>query len=204
MAHVYIGEGHSSEEGIVDDYDEFTRMSMQPERAPINAYYGTQLACISNEAGEALMVPEGSEGRFQCLRGFVEMVRRRCWRMAAKMNCAAAAAGEVVQPAPPRSGSSCATASDATTSASAAGDEEEDEEHDEEDDEAVHARLPDELILADLVGASTVTQLTQATPPHRKCRDRADISSVNVVEGTRGQHLAGRFTPGTGAHRKCK
>ena len=39
MIDTNIGEGDSSDEEIVDDYDEFTRMGTQPERTPINAYY---------------------------------------------------------------------------------------------------------------------------------------------------------------------
>ena len=39
MTDANIGEGHSSEEDIVDDYDEFTRTGTQPKRAPIKAYY---------------------------------------------------------------------------------------------------------------------------------------------------------------------
>ena len=80
----------------------------------------------------------------------------------------------------------------------------EDEEEGGADEEAVDAMLPDEMVLADLVGAPSPTQPTQGTPPRRKRRDRADVSSVNVVEGTRGQHPAARFTPGSGARRKRK
>ena len=39
MTDVDIAEGDSSEECLVDDYDEFTRTGTQPERGPINAYY---------------------------------------------------------------------------------------------------------------------------------------------------------------------
>ena len=39
MTQADIGEGDSSEEDIVDEYDEFTRTGTQLERAPINAYY---------------------------------------------------------------------------------------------------------------------------------------------------------------------
>lgn len=52
MTDVDIGEVESSEECLVDDYDEFTRTGTQPERAPINAYYvsrneGTNLLFLS-------------------------------------------------------------------------------------------------------------------------------------------------------------
>lgn len=102
------------------------------------------------------------------------MVRRRCRRLAVKMNYAVEA-GPVVQPILARSGSSCAT-SGAMTSASAACDEDQedeedggtDEDEDEEDcsedeedsgtdedndEEDVDASLPDEMMLRDLVGA---------------------------------------------------
>ena len=39
MTDVDIAEGDSSEECLVDDYDEFTWTGTQPERGPINAYY---------------------------------------------------------------------------------------------------------------------------------------------------------------------
>ena len=99
MTDADIGEGHSSEEDIMDNYDEFTRTGTQPERAPINVYYvstfnpatimrtqgkqtnllcrtlsqGTQLARMTNEASEALRIPEGLEGSFQRLRDFAEV-----------------------------------------------------------------------------------------------------------------------------------
>lgn len=76
MTKADVREGHSSNEDIVDEYDEFIWMGTQSERAPINAYYGRQLAHICNEAGDVLVVPEGSEGSFQRVRNFVEMVRR--------------------------------------------------------------------------------------------------------------------------------
>lgn len=109
------------------------------------------------------------------------------------MSCVAAS-GEVVLPGPARSGSD-----------EAEEDEEEAEEEAGEDEEDVAARIPDEMLLKDLVDAPPSTQPTQDTPPRRrKRRDRADISSVNVVEGTRGQHPVARFTPGSGARRKRK
>lgn len=75
MTQADIGEGHSyDDEDIVDEYDEFTQMGTQPERASINAYYGRQLAHISNKAGEVLWVPEGVEGSYNRMRNFLEMV----------------------------------------------------------------------------------------------------------------------------------
>lgn len=109
-------------------------------------------------------------------------------------------AADIVQPALARSGSSCAT-SWATTSTSVVRD---DNEEDDDDGGGVDAKLPNEMVLSNLIGAPTVTQLTQAMLPHRKHRDRVDISSVNVIEGSRGEHPASRFTPGTGARRKRK
>lgn len=69
--------------------------------------------------------------------------------MATKMNCTAVT-GDVVQPALARSGSSHTTTSRAKTSGSAARDEEEDDD----DDDDVDARLPDEMVLSDLVGGT--------------------------------------------------
>ena len=111
------------------------------------------------------------------------------------MSCVAPG-GEVVQPGPAQSGSD---------GAEEAGEDEEEGGADEaeEDEEDVAARIPDEMVLADLVGAPPPTQPTQGTPPRRPTRrDLADVSSVNVVEGTRGQHPVARFTPGSGARRK--
>lgn len=166
---------------------------------PINGYYGKQLARISNEAGEVLMLPEGSEGSFQRMRNFVEMVCRRCRRMETKMNCTAAR--DVVQLALARSGLSHATSSRAMTSTSAARDDEQD---DDDNDDDMDARLPHEMVLSDLVGAPTTMQPPQATPPCRKHRDHMDTSSVNIVEGIGGEHPASRFTPGIGLCRKRK
>lgn len=114
------------------------------------------------------------------------------------MSCVAAS-GEVVLPGPARSGSD-----EAEEDEEEAGEAEEDEEEaQEEDEEDVAARIPDEMLLKDLVDAPPSTQPTQDTPPRRrKRRDRADISSVNVVEGTRAQQPVARFTPGSGARRK--
>lgn len=113
------------------------------------------------------------------------------------MSCVAAS-GEVVLPGPARSGSD-----EAEEDEEEAGEAEEAEEEAGEDEEDVAARIPDEMLLKDLVDAPPSTQPTQDTPPRRrKRRDRADISSVNVVEGTRGQHPVARFTPGSGARRK--
>nr|ADB85288.1 putative retrotransposon protein [Phyllostachys edulis] len=114
---------------------------------------------------------------------------------------------KVVQPGPTRSGSD-----EAEEDEEEAGEDEEEGGADEaeeaeekagEDEEDVAARIPDEMLLKDLVDAPPPTQPTQDTPPRRrKRRDRADISSVNVIEGTRGQHPVARFKPGSGARRK--
>lgn len=72
---------------------------------------------------------------------------------------------------------------------------------DDDEEDNMDVKLPDEM---NLVGAPTPTQPSQATPPRHKRRDHADISSINVVEGTRGEHLTSMFTSGTGAVRKRK
>lgn len=139
----------------------------------------------------------------------LQMVHRRWRHIATKMNCVVAR--DVVQVAPARSGSSHATSavrhisrsshgassSQVTTSTPTVG-----EDNDEEED--VDAELPDEMVLSNLVGAPTPAQPPQATPPHRKHHDRVEISSINVVEGTRGEHPAATFTLCTGAVRKGK
>ena len=57
MTQTDIGKGHSSDENIVDEYDEFTRTGTQPERAPINAYYVSTFnpAMIMRTQGDKLI-----------------------------------------------------------------------------------------------------------------------------------------------------
>ncbi|XP_062200540.1 uncharacterized protein LOC133903248 [Phragmites australis] len=75
------------EDDLVDEYDQITRHSSQPERAPLHNYMGQQLGRLANEAGQALFVPPGSAEEVGQLRAFVERVRRSYRRLAYKMNC---------------------------------------------------------------------------------------------------------------------
>ena len=88
------------EDDLVDEYDQITRHSRQPERAPLHNYMvfifchtdivfvhglyrtlriasalqGQQLGRLANEVGQALLVPTGSAEEVGQLRAFVEVI----------------------------------------------------------------------------------------------------------------------------------
>ena len=88
------------EDDLVDEYNQITRHSRQPERAPLHNYMvfvicntnivlihglyrtlhfasclqGQQLERLANEAGQALLVPPGSVEEVGHLRAFIEVI----------------------------------------------------------------------------------------------------------------------------------
>nr|XP_034601262.1 uncharacterized protein LOC117861840 [Setaria viridis] len=66
-------------------YNTVTCYGTQPERAPLHDYMGQQLARLANKADVVMeRTVRSGDG---VLRQFVERVRKRCRRMAMRMNC---------------------------------------------------------------------------------------------------------------------
>lgn len=81
---VPIAEVDSSDEGT-DEYDEKTRAGVQPERAPLQAYMGHQVACLTNEAVVALARSSGR--RDGPLESLAKTVIRTCRKLSMKIGC---------------------------------------------------------------------------------------------------------------------